>query len=118
MLEHDEITLALLVLHQSFQLCTEGIQQVLPPRNDFRSREQPDPPEARYNASALAVVRELAHRLDVGHEGAEWIVSNGSQMVRRYSPLRRVIRTNGPLGDLCPRKVRSQPFLLGSVKEA
>lgn len=118
MLEHDEITLALLVPHQSFQLCTEGIQQVLSSRSDFLGQEQPDPSEARYNASALAFVGELAHRLDAGYERAEWVVNNELLKVCRYSPLRRVISTDGLLGDLSPREIRCQPLLLGGVEEA
>ena len=37
--------------------------------------------------------------------------------VSHYSPLRCVIGTDGPLGDLCPRKIRSQPSLFCSIQE-
>lgn len=69
-LEHDQIPLARLVLHETLQPRAESIQQV--PSAHFRDvvGEETDPSETGNDTSRLRLVRELGDRLDLLDENA------------------------------------------------
>lgn len=69
-LEHDEITLALLVLHERLKLSTKRVEKVATTGLDFLGREEADPAETRNDTGGLRRVREVAHRLDLSDKSA------------------------------------------------
>lgn len=69
-LEHDEITLALLILHERLKLGTKCVQKVSRTGLDFLVREEADPAETRDDTGGFRRVREVAHRFDLGDKGA------------------------------------------------
>lgn len=68
-LKHDEITLALLILHQALQLSAQGIKEITRTRVDLVRREETDPSQSRDDAGSLSLVGELAHGLNTGDDG-------------------------------------------------
>ena len=69
-LEHDEITFALLVLHEIFKTGAESVEEVACTGLDGLRGEETDPPEALKDTRSFSVVGEGSHRLDLGDQGA------------------------------------------------
>lgn len=99
MLQHDQVRLARLILHQTFQSATKRVQKVdrRSARDDFlRAREQADPFEARDDTVRLSLVRECYELLDL----------------RNKSCFIRCRCASGLLHDLGKAQPLDQPFLL------
>ena len=69
-LEHDEVALARLVLHQRLELRAERVEEVACARLDLLAREETDPAHARDDARSLGLVGERAHLFDASDESA------------------------------------------------
>jgi hypothetical protein len=67
-LEHDEISLAFPIRHELLQPRAECVQQVPSANLNSLIREQPNPPESRYDAYLLSDIGELRNRLNLLHE--------------------------------------------------
>lgn len=77
-LEHDEITLTLLVLHERLKLSTKRVEKVATTGLDFLVREKANPAETRNNTGGFRRIREVARRFDLGDKGAVTFIDKKS----------------------------------------
>lgn len=104
-LQHHEVTLALIVGHERLQPRAERIEQVPRARGGLLGGEEPNPAQTGYNPRCLGLARERARRLDLLNERTVGVLSareierdNG----RWSSPLRCVRSANCALRNLRP----------------
>ena len=69
-LEHDEVALAALVLHEQLEARAERVEQVARAHLHLLRGEHADPAQTRDDAGRLGRIGERADLLDAGDEGA------------------------------------------------
>ena len=63
-LQHDQVTFSLLVIHQIFQPSAQGVKKVSCSGLHLIRREETDPSEAGNDSTGFKFIRELDHLLD------------------------------------------------------
>lgn len=71
MLQHDKVSLPLIVHQQRLELSTQGVQEISIPGHYCVAGEKTDPFQARNDATRLLFARKLAGSLDAGNEATE-----------------------------------------------
>ena len=71
MLQHDKVSLPLIVHQQRLELSTQGVQEISIPGHYCVAGEKTDPFQARNDATRLFFARKLVSSLDAGDEATE-----------------------------------------------